>query len=104
MGKTMTNSRKGPPHCGDPGHSEQNKASHNQRYVISAVIHEGLEIRMANGADAVLAVLDEHGRIIGRGDEVARKVFDVSVESYRNFLKGEGFLRARSEDDLVSHL
>jgi hypothetical protein len=54
--------------------------------------------------DGVLAILDKHGRIIECGDEVARKIFDVSVESYRNFLKGEGFLQVRSEDGLVSHL
>ena len=64
--------------------------------VISAVSHEGLTVTF-NGRPARLAILDDDGRIIAQGNQVAREAEAVSLNCYRNFLKGQGFLRVNSE-------
>lgn len=63
---------------------------------ISAVSHEGLSITTADGKRGTLAVLDENGNIIETGPSVAFEAWNVAVLSYRNFLKGKGYLRVRS--------
>lgn len=64
--------------------------------VISAVSHEGLSI-LVNGKPARLAIIDDAGQVVAAGDEVAREAEAVAVNSYRNFLKGQGFLRVLSK-------
>ena len=64
--------------------------------VISAVSHEGLTVTF-NGRPARLAILDDDGHIIAQGNQVAREAEAVSLNCYRNFLKGQGFLRVNSE-------
>lgn len=64
--------------------------------VISAVSHEGLSVTY-NGKPARLAILDDDGHIIAQGNQVAREAEAVSLNCYRNFLKGQGFLRVNSE-------
>jgi len=63
--------------------------------VISAVSHEGLSV-MVDGRPARLAILNEDGDIVAAGAEVAREAEAVAVNSYRQFLKGQGFLRVLS--------
>lgn len=63
--------------------------------VISAVSHEGLRVTV-DGKPAKLAILSEDGSIIAVGDQVAREAEAVALNSYRNFLKGQGFLRVIS--------
>jgi hypothetical protein len=63
--------------------------------VISAVSHEGLRVTV-DGKPAKLAILSEDDRIIAVGDQVAREAEAVALNSYRNFLKGQGFLRVIS--------
>jgi hypothetical protein len=64
--------------------------------VISAVSHEGLSV-MVNGKPARLAVVTDDGRVIAAGADVAREAEAVAVNSYRQFLKGKGFLRVLSK-------
>jgi hypothetical protein len=65
--------------------------------VLSAVAHEGLTAKTADGTPLQLAFITEDGRIVGRGDEVAQAAWRVAIESYRNFLKGMGHIRVHSE-------
>ncbi|AEF90866.1 hypothetical protein DelCs14_3879 [Delftia sp. Cs1-4] len=62
---------------------------------ISAVSHEGLSVSI-NGKPGRLAVITEDGQIIATGKDVAREAAAVSINCYRNFLKGQGFLRILS--------
>lgn len=69
--------------------------------VISAVSHEGLTVTY-NGKPARLAILGDDGQVIAVGDQVAREAEATAVNCYRNFLKGQGFLRVNSEPIGVS--
>lgn len=60
--------------------------------VITAVIHEGLTVQ-ANGKPARLAIIDEDGKVLAAGPDVAREAEAVAINCYRNFLKGNGHLR-----------
>jgi hypothetical protein len=67
--------------------------------VISAVSHEGLRVSV-NGKPARLAILLEDGTVVSAGAEVAHEAVAVAVavavNSYRNMLQGQGFLRVFS--------
>lgn len=63
--------------------------------IISAVSHQGLSVTV-DGKPARLAILADDGSIIAAGDAVAREAEAVALNSYRNFLKGKGFLRVNS--------
>lgn len=67
-----------------------------QGVVISAVSHEGLTV-MADGRRARLAIVDEDGQVITASPLVAREVEAVAVNSYRNMLQGQGYLRVHSK-------
>lgn len=64
--------------------------------VISAVAHEGLSVTV-NGKPARLAILTDDGQIIAAGNQVAREAEAVALNCYRNFLKGQGYLRVNCE-------
>lgn len=64
--------------------------------VISAVSHEGLSVTV-NGKPARLAILADDGQIIAEGIQVAKEAEAVALNCYRNFLKGQGYLRVNSE-------
>lgn len=64
--------------------------------VISAVAHEGLTVTV-DGRPARLAILTDDGQVIAAGDQVAKEAEAVALNSYRNFLKGQGHLRVLSE-------
>lgn len=63
--------------------------------VIAASGDMGLGVTI-NGKPAQLAVIDENGHTHALGQRVAREAFNVSVNAYRNFLRGEGHLRTLS--------
>lgn len=63
--------------------------------VISAVSHEGLSVTV-DGKPARLAILSDDGRVIAVGAQVAMEAEAVALNSYRNFLKGQGYLRVNS--------
>lgn len=60
--------------------------------VISAVSHEGLIVTV-DGKPARIAIVLDDGTIIAAGPEVAREAEAVAVNSYRNMLQGQGYLR-----------
>jgi len=60
--------------------------------MITAVSHEGLTVTV-NGRPATLAVLTQDGEIIAAGSDVAREAEAVAINCYRQFLKGQGYLR-----------
>ena len=64
--------------------------------VISAVSHEGLRVTV-DGKPARLAILTDDGQVIAAGADVAREAEAVALNCYRNFLKGQGYLRVNSE-------
>lgn len=63
--------------------------------VITAVAHVGLTVTI-NGKPGRLAVVTEDGQVVAAGDKVAREAEAVALNSYRNFLKGNGHLRVLS--------
>ena len=67
---------------------------------ISAVVHEGLTIKLANGQAGKLAILDDAGQIIDKTPSVATEVWRVSIACYKNFLIGNGHIRVHSEPEL----
>lgn len=69
--------------------------------VISAVAHESLTVTV-NGKRGVLAILNEDGEVVASGEQVAREARAVAINCYRNFLKGQGYLRVHSEPILAS--
>lgn len=60
-------------------------------YVLSAVAHEGITVRTADGRPAALAVIDADGHVLA--DEVAHEAWSVAVHAYRQFLQGSGHLK-----------
>lgn len=67
--------------------------------VLSGVAHEGLTVTTRDGRRARLAVIDEDGKVIEAGPQVAEAAWNVAIASYRNFLRGRGYLRVRSEPE-----
>lgn len=63
---------------------------------ISAVIHRGLTVKLADGRSGKLAILDDMGNVIDTTPGVAREAWNVAIECYKNFLVGQGHLRVRS--------
>jgi len=64
--------------------------------VISANANDGLTVTV-NGKPARLAVVDEDGRVHALGEYVAKEAFNVSVNAYRDFLRGNGHLHTHSK-------
>lgn len=62
---------------------------------ITAVSHEGLRATF-NGKPVQLAILSDDGQVLACGALVAKEAEAVAVNSYRNFLKGQGHLRVHS--------
>ena len=63
-----------------------------QGVVITAVSDEGLSVTV-NGKPAWLAIVLDDGTIVATGVAVAREAEAVAVNSYRNMLQGQGYLR-----------
>lgn len=63
---------------------------------ISGSAFHGYELRTADGKPATLAVVDENGRIVESGPQVAEEAWVVAVLAYQRFLEGEGRLRVVS--------
>lgn len=64
--------------------------------IITAVSHEGLSV-IVNGKRARLAVVLDDGTVVTAGDAVAREAEAVAINSYRNMLQGQGYLRVISK-------
>jgi hypothetical protein len=64
--------------------------------IISAVSYAGFEVTTADGEPATLAILDKHGNIVESGENVRLATWNVAIHSYREFLKGMGYLRVHA--------
>ena len=60
---------------------------------ISAVAHADIEIHDADGQPLTLAAIDAAGNIVASGPDLVRDLRGVSVNCYRNYLRGQGWLR-----------
>ena len=60
--------------------------------VITAVSHEGLSV-LVDGQPGQLAIIDANGKIVAAGLAVAREAEAVAINSFKNVLQGQGFLR-----------
>lgn len=63
--------------------------------VISATANQGLSVTV-DGKPARLAVVTEDGKFVD-ATEIAKEAFAVSINAYRDFLRGEGHLRTLSK-------
>lgn len=60
--------------------------------VICATSHEGLQV-FVDGRPASLAIVDECGRVLAIGADVAREAEAVALNNFCNTLMGKGYLR-----------
>ncbi|MBX3714072.1 MAG: hypothetical protein KF800_19080 [Lysobacter sp.] len=60
---------------------------------ISALSYEGLTAVTADGRPARFALIDEEGKVIAAGEEVAKAAWETSIQAYREFLRGNGHMR-----------
>lgn len=63
--------------------------------VICATSHEGLQV-LVDGKPARLAVVDDCGKVIAAGEDVAREAEAVALNNFRNAMMGRGYLRSIS--------
>lgn len=63
---------------------------------ISAVIHQGLTVKLADGRPGKLAIVDADGTVVDASPAVARQAWLVSIACHKNFLIGQGHLRVLS--------
>lgn len=61
------------------------------------MIFQGLGVRAPDRDQTMLAVVDQIGTIVEAGRSVIRAVRDITIWAYRNFLFGNGHLRALSK-------
>lgn len=65
----------------------------NTEPIIEATASGGLTVTLPDGRRAKLAVVDDNGNVIA-SEGVTRQAFDASCRAYRNFLQGNGHIRA----------
>lgn len=70
--------------------------------VISAVSHKGLMVTV-DGKPARLAIVTEDGTVVASGQQVAMEAEAVTINNYRNFLKGMGHLTVISSPISPGH-
>ena len=66
----------------------------NRLYVAQS--HTGLKVT-AGGKPAQLAIVTDDGEVIAVGESVAMEAEAVSINAYRNFLAGKGYLKVYSK-------
>lgn len=64
---------------------------------LSAVVHEGITAKASNGQPAIFAIIDEEGNVLDSGAAVALEAWNVMLNSWKNFLQGQGHLRVHSK-------
>lgn len=74
----------------------------SQAPTISAISFEGLSAITADGKPAKFAIVDEDGKVIASGPEVAEAAWRTSVNAYREFLMGQGHLRVYTKAEAVA--
>lgn len=63
---------------------------------ISAVSFAGLSITTPDGRAGKLAIIDENGRVIEAGNDIAAAAWNAAILAYRNFMIGKGHLRVHT--------
>ena len=66
------------------------------RSTITAVSYEAPTVTTPDGRPGTLAIIDADGNVVESGSDIAAVVRNVSIESYRNFLIGHGYLKVLS--------
>lgn len=69
---------------------------------ISALVFEGLSAITADGKPAQFAILDEHGKVIAAGKQIADAAFHTAVAAYRKFLIDEGHIRVYTKAEALA--
>lgn len=63
---------------------------------FSATAHTDLSVHVG-GKPAKLAVITEDGTVVASGAKVAKSAAWVTLNTYRNFLQGKGFIKVVTE-------
>lgn len=63
---------------------------------ISATISTGFNVATVDGKPARLAIVDENGKVIEAGADVAWAAWRVCIEAQENFWQGQGHLVVHS--------
>lgn len=64
---------------------------------VCADAGHGLSVTTADGRPASFAIIDEDGRVITAGADVAQQAWDAVVGAYRNFLIGKGHIKVHTK-------
>ncbi len=63
------------------------------RAQMSAVLHEGITVTLADGRKGQLAIVDDSGAIVECGPNVATHAWNLTADCIDNMLRGMGHLR-----------
>lgn len=74
----------------------------DQSPTISALSFEGLSAITADGKPARFAILDEDGKILAAGKQVADAAFHTAIAAYRKFLMDEGHMRVYTKAEALA--
>lgn len=79
-----------------PGATDAESAPVLKHSVVSAMTWERFTVATEDGKPAMIAIIDEDGRVLDSGPQVAQELHDLAVLAYRRYLFGEGYLRVSS--------
>ncbi|HKR40084.1 MAG TPA: hypothetical protein VJU59_10490 [Paraburkholderia sp.] len=63
---------------------------------VTALMWEHFKITGEDGKPATLAIIDENGKVLDVGPQVADELWELALLAYRQYLTGEGLLRIYS--------
>jgi len=69
---------------------------------VAARVFEGLSVFTHDGKPARLAILDEDGKVIAEGKNVADAAYHTSVEAYRQMLEDKGHIRVYTHTEALA--
>jgi hypothetical protein len=67
--------------------------------IVAARNWERFTITDEGGRPATLAIIDERGKVLDSGPEVAQEVWELAVLAYQKYLVGEGHMRVITGPD-----
>lgn len=65
--------------------------------IISGVSHEGFTCSTRDGKKLRLALVDDDGKVVDIGQQVAQEAWNVCIQVQHNFWIGQGHLRVLSK-------
>lgn len=71
---------------------------------ISGTISEGLKISGKNGVSARLAVIDDDGNILAEGQNLAKTIWNLVLQTLQNFWIGKGHIRVLTEPPTATYV